>query len=203
MNCAAVAGATVGVMAARRLSSRELAVAMAQLRLLVALAALPLASSFRAAPLPRRLRPRAGPLSLNEFGGAVSDEDKELTGSTIKFSELSDEMGALVMTALAQRDRERLLSGQEKYETLDGMISAYEELGKEKGWTRADAESEVVRYLQRRAIAAEGSLDGDGQDNATFGLLAFAIALALYGAATGSGLLPDFLTAFTTGDAGS
>ena len=54
-----------------------------------------------------------------------------------------------------------------------------------------------------RAIAAEGSLDGDGQDNATFGLLAFAIALALYGAATGSGLLPDFLTAFTTGDAGS
>ena len=117
----------------------------------------------------------------------MSDEDKELTGSTIKFSELSDEMGALVMTALAQRDRERLLSGQEKYETLDGMISAYEELGKEKGWTRADAESEVVRYLQRRAIAAEGSLDGDGQDNATFGLLAFAIALALYGAATGSG----------------
>ena len=150
-----------------------------------------------------RIRPRAGPLSLNEFGGAVSDEDKELTGSTIKFSELSDEMGALVMTALAQRDRERLLSGQEKYETLEGMISAYEELGKEKGWTRADAESEVVRYLQRRAIAAEGSLDGDGQDNATFGLLAFAIALALYGAATGSGLLPDFLTAFTTGDAGS
>ena len=177
---------------------------MAQLRFVLALAALPLATSFRAAaPLPRRLRPRAGPLSLNEFGGAVSDEDKELTGSTIKFSELSDEMGALVMTALAQRDRERLLSGQEKYETLEGMISAYEELGKEKGWTRADAESEVVRYLQRRAIAAEGSLDGDGQDNATFGLLAFAIALALYGAATGSGLLPDFLTAFTTGDAGS
>ena len=73
------------------------------------------------------------------------------------------------------------------------MISAYEELGKEKGWTRADAESEVVRYLQRRAIAAEGSLDGDGQDNATFGLLAFAIALALYGAgrARASARLPD------------
>ena len=138
--------------------------------LLVTLAALPLTASFRAAaPLPRRLRPRAGPLSLNEFGGAVSDEDKELTGSTIKFSELSDEMGALVMTALAQRDRERLLSGQEKYETLDGMISAYEELGKEKGWTRADAESEVVRYLQRRAIAAEGSLDGEARTTQPLG----------------------------------
>ena len=69
------------------------------------------------------------------------------------------------------------------------MIDAYveEAAAAGLGWTRAEAESEVVRYLQRRALADEGGIDGDGQDKAAFALLALLIGLlsALFAQNTG------------------
>ena len=41
----------------------------------------------------------------------------------------------------------------------------------------ATGEGEVVRYLQRQALADEGGIDGDGQDKAAFALLALLIGL--------------------------
>ena len=44
---------------------------------------------------------------------------------------------------------------------------------REKGMSRAEAESEVLRYLQRRALLEEGGFDAkDPQTVVTFGLLA-------------------------------
>lgn len=111
-------------------------------------------------------------------------DDKELTGSIITFSGLSDEFKVLVMDSFKKRNRERLISGLEQYNGLEGMIEAYVEAGRVKGWTRAEAESEVVRYLQRRALRNEGGLEGDGQDNATFALLALLVATVAYNLAT-------------------
>lgn len=61
-------------------------------------------------------------------------------------------------------------------------MDAYEVLGAEKGWTREEAESEVVRYLQRKSLAVEGGVgDGlGGQDYASFGLLALLITTVVY-----------------------
>ena len=58
------------------------------------------------------------------------------------------------------------------------MVDRLHELGKPKGWTREDAESEVVRYLQRQALRSEGGLDGSAQELPTFALLALVIVSA-------------------------
>ena len=92
-----------------------------------------------------------------------------------------------MQAALLRRDRARLLNGQDKYETVEGMVEAYVELGKPKGWTREEAESEVVRYLQRQVLRAEGGLDGSAQDTPTFVLLGLAIASLVYGLASKEG----------------
>ena len=57
-------------------------------------------------------------------------------------------------------------------------MDAYEVLGAEKGWTREEAESEVVRYLQRQSLAIEGGVGG--QDYGSFGLLAVLFATVAY-----------------------
>mmetsp|Transcript_32302 Transcript_32302/g.76934 ORF Transcript_32302/g.76934 Transcript_32302/m.76934 type:complete len:172 (-) Transcript_32302:114-629(-) len=111
----------------------------------------------------------------------VEGVDKELTGSIIRLADLEPEFQDLCQAMLVRRDRARLLDGKSKYETVEGMIEAYVELGKPKGWTREEAESEVVRYLQRQALRSEGGLDGSAQDTPTFVLLAFAIGALVYG----------------------
>ena len=55
-------------------------------------------------------------------------------------------------------------------------------------WTREEAESEVTRYLTRQALADEGGIDGDGQDKAAFALLALALGLAGFAAASFFGI---------------
>jgi hypothetical protein len=54
--------------------------------------------------------------------------------------------------------------------------------GSKKGLTRAEAESEVLRYLQRKSLMDEGAMEGDAQDYVTFGLLALVMFGAAYGA---------------------
>ena len=89
----------------------------------------------------------------------------------------------MVEEALAVRNRGRVMEGKPKYESVERMVDEYERLATEAGkdWTRAEAESEVVRYLCRRSIAIEGGLDGDGQDTAAFALLGLLLSIVAYG----------------------
>mmetsp|Transcript_60161 Transcript_60161/g.164838 ORF Transcript_60161/g.164838 Transcript_60161/m.164838 type:complete len:98 (-) Transcript_60161:168-461(-) len=88
----------------------------------------------------------------------------------------------MVNEALAARDRTRVMEGKPKYENVYTMVDAYEVLGAEKGWSREEAESEVVRYLCRRSLAVEGGFEGGGQDYASFALLAILIGSIGYSA---------------------
>lgn len=85
-------------------------------------------------------------------------------------------------------DRNRVLNGKPKYETIEGMIDSYvvEAGNAGLGWTRDEAESEVTRYLMRQALADEGGIGGedgkgDGQDKVAFALLGLLIGLVSYG----------------------
>ena len=62
------------------------------------------------------------------------------------------------------------------------QVDAYEVLGAEKGWSREEAESEVVRYLCRKSLAVEGGFEGGGQDYASFALLTLLIGTLVYNA---------------------
>tara|TARA_B110001452_G_scaffold61853_1_gene48592 strand:- start:210 stop:728 length:519 start_codon:yes stop_codon:yes gene_type:complete len=139
-------------------------------------------------PLPVASEAEATP--SDAASAAAAPVDKELSGSTIRYDGLSEDMQQLVEEALVRRDRTRLIEGKPKYNSVQGMVDAYVELGKPKGWTREDAESEVVRYLQRQALRSEGGLDGAAQELPTFALLALVIVSAGYGYAVKIGLLP-------------
>ena len=58
----------------------------------------------------------------------------------------------VVLAALEQRNKERILSGMPVYPSIEGMVESYMEYeGTEKGMSLLEAEDEVVRYLQRKA----------------------------------------------------
>jgi hypothetical protein len=58
----------------------------------------------------------------------------------------------VVLAALEQRNKERILSGNPVYPSIEGMVESYMEFeGTEKGMSLLEAEDEVVRYLQRKA----------------------------------------------------
>jgi hypothetical protein len=58
----------------------------------------------------------------------------------------------VVLAALEQRNKERILSGLPTYPSVEGMVESYMEFeGAAKGMSLLEAEDEVVRYLQRRA----------------------------------------------------
>uniref|UniRef100_A0A7S0HYC8 Uncharacterized protein n=1 Tax=Phaeocystis antarctica TaxID=33657 RepID=A0A7S0HYC8_9EUKA len=105
---------------------------------------------------------------------AVSD-------SLIQFSTLSDDYKKVVLAALEQSNKGRILSGMPVYPSVEGMVESYMEYeGTEKGMSLLEAEDEVVRYLQRKALLDEGGLDGDAQEYFTFGLLALLIGGVAY-----------------------
>ena len=121
--------------------------------------------------------------------------DKQLSNEKlIKFTSISEEFKPLVNVALERLDRNRVMQGKPKYETINGMIDAYVEESAKAGlnWTREEAESEVTRYMMRQALADEGGIGGggkgDGQDKAAFGLLALTIFSVAY--QTAGGQLP-------------
>ena len=80
-----------------------------------------------------------------------------------------------------------ILAGEPKYENVDAMIDEYVEFeGESKGMSRAQCEDAVLRFLQRRALLAEGGADlSDPQTIVTFGLLALILVGAAYNLATG------------------
>ena len=77
----------------------------------------------------------------------------------------------VVLAALEQRNKERILAGLPTYPSIEGMVESYMEFeGAEKGMSLLEAEDEVVRYLQRKAarrvdlapLRATLSLPGQG-----------------------------------------
>ena len=118
--------------------------------------------------------------------------DKQLSDpKLITYDDVGTDFRPLINVALARLDKFRSLSGKPKYETIDGMIDAYVQESADAGlnWTRAEAESEVLRYLQRQALADEGGIDDDGQDKAAFALLAGLIGLVSASLAQNAGLI--------------
>merc|ERR1711920_149496 len=118
----------------------------------------------------------------SQIASAIEPDSKELTGPIIRYADLSEDGRMQVEKAFERRNTERLLQGKEKYASVQAMFDAYAELGKQKQWTAAEAESEVIRYLQRQALRAEGGLEGDWQDKASFALLALTIAAIAFNA---------------------
>jgi hypothetical protein len=85
----------------------------------------------------------------------------------------------LIDTALEERNRERMLAGQPAYRDVEDMIVAYQKFeGDAKGMSRAEAEDEVLRYLQKQATLEEGTYNGDPQEVLTFALM-FALVAGL------------------------
>lgn len=93
------------------------------------------------------------------------------TENLVTLGTLSPDYRTMVEGALATRNKERLLSGLEKYESLEAMIDAYVEFEGREKLSRDECEDAVIRFLQRKALLAEGQSDGGPQEFVTFGLL--------------------------------
>ena len=108
--------------------------------------------------------------------------DKQMSSDElVTWAEVNDDFKELCLVALKRLDKNRVMSGKPKYENVDGMIDAYvEEAGAAGlGWTRADAESEVVRFLKRQAMADEGGeKDADSPIIGIFALIVIWAAVA-------------------------
>ena len=140
------------------------------------------------------LRPRACAVPL-----VMSAPNKKQMSSSelITYAGLTDEWQALTSVALKRLDKNRVMQGKPKYESIAGMTDAYveEAASANLGWTRADAESEVVRYLMRQALADEGGIGGDGgdgQDKMAFGMLTVLLGLGVLSGASSLGVLDAF-----------
>ena len=69
----------------------------------------------------------------------------------------------VVLAALEQSNKGRILSGMPVYPSVEGMVESYMEYeGTEKGMSLLEAEDEVVRYLQRKAARRVESARLDG-----------------------------------------
>ena len=166
---------------------------------LTLLALLPSSSALTAMPgsVQRPLR-RGGsfvPLVMQAEEQQQSVADKQMSSpELITYAGLNDEWQPLVKAALIRLDRNRVMQGKPKYDSIDGMTSAYIDQASDAGlgWTRQDAESEVVRYLMRQALADEGGIDGDAQDKSAFALLGLLLLLGVYSGLSSIGALDAF-----------
>ena len=107
--------------------------------------------------------------------------DKQMSSEKLeRYADVTEDFNKLMLAALARLDKSRVMNGKPKYETVEGMIDAYvEEAAKAGlGWTREDAESEVVRFLKRQALADEGG--EKSPDNAFIGIFALIVLYSAY-----------------------
>ena len=156
----------------------------------IALLLLPAAAALRVAPV--RMCATPDKPSASAIDKQMREEDQLIT-----FNGLNDEWQPLVSAALLRLDRNRVIQGKPKYESIEGMTDAYvEEASKANlGWTREDAESEVVRYLMRQALIDEGGIGsggGDGQDKSAFALLFLLFVSGLVSGANSIGVFDAF-----------
>ena len=122
----------------------------------------------------------------------AADKQMSQPDELVKLADVTPDFRILMEQALVRLDRKRRLEGKPKYEDIDGMIDAYvEEAGKAGlGWTREDAESEVVRFLKRQALNDEGS-PGQNPDDVFIGIFAI---IVIYSAVTGFAPVQDLPT---------
>ena len=114
---------------------------------------------------------------------------KDKDGKTLITWASLDKTGQdMINMALSQRNKERVMAGESKYEDVDAMIEAYVEFeGAQKNMSRQECEDAVLRFLQRRALLSEGGADmSDPQTIVTFALLAVIVVGALFNLATGN-----------------
>jgi|Transcript_56507 hypothetical protein len=79
--------------------------------------------------------------------------------------------------ALIARNKQRILMGQPRYDSLSDFVAAYMNFEDGKGLSVAEAEAEVLGYLQKQSILDEGGADlSDPQTAVTFGLLVALVA---------------------------
>ena len=131
----------------------------------------------------RREQEQLGPVAME-----LVDREKAKDERLVLYSDLDETYKVMVAKSLDERNKERILSGLPVYEDIPAMVRAYMEYeGEKEGMTLAEAESEVIKYLQRRALLEEGNLDGDPQTILTFVLLAAVLVGAAYNLITGQG----------------
>jgi len=149
--------------------------------------AAPWAAGALLSPLPLRVQrnPRmdATPKTNEEAFPIGPDGDVLIT-----FESLDKTGREMIEMALTARNKERILSGLPKYESVDAMVEAYVEYeGRNKGMSNAECEDAVLRFLQRQALLSEGAADfKDPQTIVTFGLLIAIVAGIVGSLATGS-----------------
>ena len=121
----------------------------------------------------------ASPPDLNDPLKFPKGPDGE---TLITYASLDSTGVAMIEMALASRNKERILSGEPKYESVQAMIDAYIEFeGRDKGMSAAQCEDAVLRFLQRRALLSEGGADfKDPQTVVTFALLGVILIGAAY-----------------------
>ena len=142
------------------------------LHFLIVAAALPLSSAWGLTTIASHPRARL-----------LMTVDKQMSSDDlVTYADCNEDFRKLMAAALKRIDTNRVLQGKPKYETVDGMIDAYvdEAASAGLGWTREDAESEVVRYLKRQAMADEGG--EKAPDNVFIGIFAL---IVVYSAVTG------------------
>lgn len=143
-----------------------------------------------APPLPRIAASQPRRVAMTEGAEAAEGASSEEADGKrlITLASLDDGANQMIDDALALRNRERILSGLPKYETVEEMVQAYAEYeGKEQGLTQAQCEDAVLRFLQRRALMSEGA-DGlqDPQTLVTLVLLAGIVVGAAYQVSQGN-----------------
>ena len=139
---------------------------------------------------------RCAPCSM-QFAQPPDLSDPEIfpkgpNGETlITFASLDKTGAEMIEMALDARNKERILAGEPKYENVQAMVDAYAEFeGNDKGLSRPQCEDAVLRFLQKRALMAEGGADmSDPQTLVTFALLGAIIIGAGYNLAV-NGLPP-------------
>jgi len=138
---------------------------------------------------------RAESARLSEAPPALDDTEVFPVGpdgqTLVTYASLDKTGREVIEIALAQRNRERLLEGQPKYESVQAMVDAYVEFeGDKLGLSRAQCEDEVLRFLQRKGLLMEGGADfKDPQTIVTFGLLALIVVGAASNIASGNVVL--------------
>ena len=110
----------------------------------------------------------------------------------ISWASLDNTAQQMIEMALADRNKERILAGEPKYESVQAMVDAYVAFeGEEKGMSRAQCEDAVLRFLQRKALLSEGGADmSDPQTIVTFALLALILVGGAYNLAIGNVAAP-------------
>ena len=107
-------------------------------------------------------------MQINQDGKIVDLSDEKIypkgpDGNVlITYASLDERARFDLEGALEERNRERLLAGQPKYDDINAMIAAYIEYegpGTDANLTEQQCEDAVLRFLQRKSLMMEGGAE--------------------------------------------